>query len=259
MTLLIRPLAGGSDSFRCKSNTVTARDLADLHAVYHPGVVPRQVLESMVVVPVSSFGAEGRWWGVRWDTPPTTLTQLLNYLPGDYNAWFNSPWVGLFRRVLLDQSRFINGVGGWELVEVAEPAENVMALPLEENPAGREYMVMGLTRGDHMRSPSLTFTASAHETVPGGSLLPGGSFPEQGWTLGDRPLKTVRLSAPAGEHGGSCQSCKVCELRSYRPWGVAVRVLVVEVVTFECNARGSCEPFPGRRCGELRSSVHVFR
>ena len=139
----------------CDSDAITPRDLADLHAIYHPLAVTDLTLHREVLSPAVTY------WLLGWQPPPAT--------PAEYNAYF----IGIARRALRDSNP------EWELIGQAAPNRHSFDFPASDEVSGFEYAVVGLTRGDHRRGEVPAGGLGLEHAVL--SLLPG----ERGWTAGE--------------------------------------------------------------------------
>ena len=123
---------GGSDPSGCFSAEITGRDLADLHAIYHP----RSVENLEVVGDVSGSGGAV----LRWEQSPVTP------------AVYNSRWLGVFLRDGFSRDPLTgapSGRAGWRLVGRVEPDEVEFSFADAGELVARDVAVAGLTRGDH--------------------------------------------------------------------------------------------------------------
>ena len=141
---------GVTDPTGCDSETITPRDLEDLHDIYHPWAVTELALEPSPLA--------GRWW-LRWSPSPVT--------PATVNAAF----LGVVRRALPA------GSGAWELVGLQLPGQELYPLAVSADVRGYEYAVAGLTRGDHKHGRPTVGLGLRHQAV----------VPSVGraWTAGD--------------------------------------------------------------------------
>ncbi len=125
---------GTPDPAGCRSDdAITARDLEDLHAIYHPLAVSGLRFEQ------SALAGQ---WQLRWRSSTVTPPA------------FNAVYLGVARRELSARDPLSGapvGPAGWELFGLQQPGEKLYPLPASADLRGYEYAVVGLTRGDHRR------------------------------------------------------------------------------------------------------------
>ena len=169
---------GTKDPAGCGSATITDRDLADLHAIYHPHAVTGLALR---------HGAGGRAV-LSWTSPAATRTAT----PLSYNAVS----LGVFRRALLARDPVTGaptGPGTWGLLARRPVADDEYVL--EDGVGGWEYAVAGLTRGDHRRGSDIGPLRLRHS--PETMLEAGHPNTRVPFTVGD-PSGVVSAAAPVG-------------------------------------------------------------
>jgi len=167
---------GSADLAGCFSATTTARDLADLHAIYHPPAAQN----------LSLTGDFVDRWLIRWND--STL------LPAEYNT----TWTAVLRRSTFARDPGTGALtappGPWTYLNHQTPDTRNYFFPRTADVAGFEYTVAGLTRGDHLR---LRGTPAAGLGVEHGSLsLPGDARP---WGLGSESA-AVAAPEPVGRY-----------------------------------------------------------
>ena len=175
---------GTADKANCFSRDITKRDLADLHAVYHPLAVTGLALREE---------SQDRWM-LEWQSPVGS--------PATYNA----EWFGIARRLLQTRdaaSGAPTGPSDWSLIGLQSPELVRFIIPISANVAGYEYAVVGLTRGDHHRGLSGDYGLGLrHQSL----VRSVGSRP---WTAGSAnasvvappPVGAYNLSFPVASYG----------------------------------------------------------
>ncbi|MCY3786653.1 MAG: hypothetical protein OXG47_08010 [bacterium] len=168
---------GAADLSGCFSTAITARDLEDLHTIYHPPAAEDLTLTGDFV---------DRWL-MRWTDAAA------------FPAEYNTPWWAVLGRSTFTRDpatgaltappsvwHYVNHQKANLIQHIFSPAADV---------AGNEYTVAGMTRGDHLR---LLGTPGAGLGVEHSSLtLPGN--PERPWGLGSE-TSTVAAPEPVGRY-----------------------------------------------------------
>ena len=140
----------------CRSSDpdyVTARDLRDLHSIYHPGAL-RDVTVGSAAITGKLATDDGQ---------------------DDGHISFNAYYLAVWRRpasstgnyTFVNSAKVFAGGTRGDLVDgEAIMAGGAFRLSLGGiNPQGQEFLVAGATRGDHMRAPGAAWTAHTDVTV----------------------------------------------------------------------------------------------
>lgn len=167
---------GSADSSGCFSAAITDRDLADLHAIYHPPAVQNLTLAGDFV---------DRWL-MRWDD--STL----------FPAEYNTTWTAVLRRSTFARDPATGALteppGPWTYLNHQTPNTRSYFFPITSDVAGFEYTAANMTRGDHLR---LQGARGAGLGIEHSSLtLPGDQRP---WGLGSEST-TVTAAEPVGRY-----------------------------------------------------------
>jgi hypothetical protein len=167
---------GTKDPAGCWSPTITSRDLADLHAMYHPQAVTGLALRQ-------DAGAAAV---LSWTLPAETRTTT----PLSYNAVS----LGVYWRSPLSRDPDTGapaGPGPWALLARLPVASNRHVLGV--SPGGWEYAVAGLTGGDHRPAGEADPLGLRHTRV----IVSDARHPRLHLTAGE-PSGVVSLPPPTG-------------------------------------------------------------
>ena len=135
--------SSGERTGDCFSAEITDRDLADLHAIYHPVAVRGLALD---VDEVAGSGRATLRWAQSSQTP----------------AAYNSYWLGVFTREGFVRDPLTGApskTAGWTSSGRVAPDATEYSFPDASDLIARDVAVAGLTRGDHeaWRSPDTTW------------------------------------------------------------------------------------------------------
>ena len=167
---------GSADLAGCSSATITTRDLADLHAVYHPPAVENPTLTGDFV---------DRWL-LRWSDSAA------------FPASYNTTWAAVLRRSTFERDPATGALtappGPWTYLNHQTPNTRSYFFPRTADVASYEYTAANMTRGDHRR---LRGTPTVGLGVEHGSLTLPGDHPP--WALGSETT-TVAAPEPVGRY-----------------------------------------------------------
>ena len=151
------------DPSGCFTRTITQRDLADLHAIYHPEAPTNLTVTRQATTP-NIYNYYDTYWSLSW-----------NDSAGSTPLAHNSHLLGVFRRPAI-------GPVTWELYGTVDPlnadGERTDEYTVADSAGvGYEWAIAGLTRGDHRPADGTPDPLGLrHTTWP---------IDGQNWTAGD--------------------------------------------------------------------------
>ncbi len=161
---------------------IAERDKIDVHAIYHP--------DKLVNVRVVDGDLVGRL--------PLDAENNLELNAHVIVAWSRPISGGDYSYVGSFVVHTTSGSGRMRTTTLNESvADGSFEIPLGGlDPAGREFLVAGVTRGDHYRLKDDPAPWTAHWEVPAEKLGPGSWVAGHAWTLGDPATLAVPGAAP---------------------------------------------------------------